>query len=179
VRFLLVPYLLFIGVLAVLAQMILPAQSRFLSDIGFDSALLPLVVIYASLELGDELALVVAGLLGAFLDLMCSHRFGVSVLVLMSISALIVTQARRPEAHQWFYQLLFVLVGTFAFMLISYFFLQVEMWRWTWPLAAWSKITFACLLNLLISPLFFYLVGWPPRLCGWKPNYERPERYHA
>src|SRR5260221_8564735 len=98
--------------------MILPAHFRILSDIGFDSALVPLVVIYASLELGDGRALVLAGFLGLFLDLTCSQRFGVSVLILSSLSALIVTQARRPEAHQWFFQLMFVLVGTFAFFLV-------------------------------------------------------------
>ena len=63
-------------------------------------------------------------------------------------------------------------MGTFAFFLLDYILILAETARWYWPLAVWSKITFASLLNLLLSPFFFYLVGLPPRLCGWKPDHE-------
>ena len=172
-------YLLIIGVLALLAQMILPVMFPFLSLIGFDSALIPLVVIYASLELGDERAPILAGILGVFLDLTSSQHLGTSALVLFSLSALIVTQANRPESHTWPFRLIFVLVGTFAFFLMDYILILAETARWYWPLAVWSKITFASLLNLLLCPLFFYLIGLPPRLCGWKPDYETQERFYA
>jgi len=181
VPFLIVVYLLFIGLVALLAQMVLPVMFPFLSLIGFDSALIPLVVIYASLELGDERAPILAGLLGVFLDLTESHRLGTSVLVLFSLSALIVTQAHRPESHTWVFRFIFVMVGTFLFLLMNYVMILAETARWTWPLAVWSKITFASILNLLLTPFFFLLVGLPPRLCGWKPAYESEgrERYHA
>jgi rod shape-determining protein MreD len=176
---LIVIYLLVIGAAALLAQMILPVIFPFLNVLGFGSALVPLVVIYASLELGDERAPILAGILGLFLDLTSSYRLGTSTLVLFSLSALIVTQASRPESHTWPFRLIFVLVGTFTFFLLNYILILAETARWYWPLAVWSKITFASLLNLLLCPLFFYLIGLPPRLCGWKPSYESEERYYA
>jgi rod shape-determining protein MreD len=179
VRVLIVLYLLVIGAVALLAQMTLPVIFPFLSVIGFSSALVPLVVIYASLELGDERAPILAALLGVFLDLTSSHRLGTSVLVLFSLSALIVTQAYRPESHTWPFRLIFVLVGTFTFFLLTYILVLAETVRWYWPLAVWSKITFASLLNLLLCPFFFYLTGLPPRLCGWKPDHELQERSYA
>jgi rod shape-determining protein MreD len=181
VRVLIVIYLLAIGAVSVLVQMILPGHFPFLNAVGFGSALVPLVVIYASLELGDERALVLAGILGLFLDLASSssHSLGTSVLVLFSLSALIVTQASRPESHTWPFRLIFVLVGTFAFFLMNYILNLAETARWYWPLAVWSKITFASLLNLLLCPFFFYLIGLPPRLCGWKPDHELEGRSYA
>jgi len=181
VRILIVIYLLFLGVLALLAQMILPVHFPILNIIGFSSALIPLVVIYASLELGDEWALVVAGILGLLLDLASPppHKLGTSMLILCSISALIVTQTHKPESHQWLFRLTFVLVGTFSFILLDYLFVLVETTRWYWPLAVWSKITFASFLNLILCPFFFYLAGLPPRLCGWKPSYEQTDRYRS
>jgi rod shape-determining protein MreD len=181
VRVLVVLYLLVVGVIALLAQMILPAIFPILNVVGLNSALVPLVVIYASLELGDERALVLAGILGLLIDLNCSqsHQLGTSTLVLFSLSALIVTQASRPESHTWPLRLVFVLVGTFTFILFSYILNLAETARGSWPLAVWSKITFGSLLNLLLCPLFFYLVGLPPRLCGWKPDYENQDRSYA
>jgi rod shape-determining protein MreD len=159
--------------------MILPVVFPILNVVGFGSALVPLAVIYASLELGDERAIILAVILGFFLDLTSSHRLGTSVLVLFSLSALIVTQASKPESHTWPLRLVFVLVGTFAFFLMTYILILTETARWYWPLAVWSKITFASLLDLLLCPLFFFLIGLPPRLCGWKPDYETQERYYA
>ena len=178
-RILIVLYLLLIGVLCLLAQMILPAHFHFLSVIGFGSALIPLVVIYASLELGDERAPILAGLLGLMLDLTSSHRLGVSVLILSSLSALIVSQAQRQESHQWFFRFAFVLIGTFSYLLLDYLFTLGETARWHWPLDVWSKITFASLLNLVLSPFFFAAVGFPPRLCGWRPDHELTDRFYA
>ena len=178
-RFVIVLYLLVVGILALLAQMVLPVMFPVLGLMSLDSALVPLVVIYASLELGDERAPILAGVLGFLLDLNLSHRLGTSVLVLFSLSALIVTQAGRPESHTWPFRLIFVLVGTFSYFLMNYLLILVETARWTWPLAMWSRITFGTLLNLVFSPLFFYLVGLPPRWCGWRPDYESQERYYA
>jgi rod shape-determining protein MreD len=172
-------YLLFIGTLALLAQMILPIIFPILSVFGFGAALVPLVVIYASLELGDERAPILAGILGLFLDLTSTDKLGTSVLILSSLSALIVMEARRPESHRWTFRLIFVLVGTFSFFLLDYLLILAETARWYWPLAVWSKITFACLLNVILSPVLFYLIGLPPRLCGWKARYESEERLYA
>jgi cell shape-determining protein MreD len=176
---LIVLYLLFIGILALLAQMILPGIFPILNVIGFGSALIPLIVIYASLELGDERAPILAALLGVGLDLSSSGRFGNSTLILFSLSVLIVTQAHRPESHTWPFRITFVLVGTFTFLLMEYVLLLAETFRWFWPLAVWSKITFASLLNIILAPLFFYLIGLPPRLLGWRPSYEAQERSYA
>ena len=159
--------------------MIFPVIFPILNVVGFGSALIPLVVIYASLELGDERAPILAGILGVCLDLTSSHRLGTSVLVLFSLSSLIVTQANRPESHTWLFRMIFVLVGTFTFFLLSYVLILAETARWYWPLAVWSKITFASLLNLFLAPVFFYLIGLPPRLCGWKPDYEQQDRSYA
>jgi rod shape-determining protein MreD len=181
VRFLIALYLFWVGLLALLAQMILPAHFQLLSQIGLGSALVPLVVIYASLELGDERAPILAALLGLILDLLSSpaHRLGTAVLLLSALSALIVTQAYRPESHQWHFRLTYVLVGTFGFITANYFLLQLEAGRWSWPLAVWSQITFASLFNLVVFPFFFYGVGWFPRQAGWRPAYELNERSYA
>jgi len=172
-------YLLFVGTVAILAQMVLPVAFPLLNLIGLGSALVPLVVIYASLELGDERAPILALLLGIFLDLASDHHFGNSALVLFSLSSLIVTQAVRPESHTWLFRMTFVLVGTFSFFLLTYLLILAETAHWSWPLAVWSKITFASLLNLFLAPFLFYLIGLPPRLCGWKPSYENPDRTYA
>ena len=129
---LIVLYFFLLGILALLAQMVLPVIFPILSVIGFGSALVPLVVIYASLELGDERAPVLAALLGIFVDLTSSpsHHLGASVLVLFSLSALIVTQANRPESHTWLFRLIFVLVGTFTFFLLDYILILAETVRW-------------------------------------------------
>jgi rod shape-determining protein MreD len=170
-------YLLFLGIAALLAQMIFPAAFSFLNAVGFNSALIPLIVIYASLELGDERAPILAILLGLALDLTSSHQLGNSTLVLFSLSALITTQASKPESHTWPFRLLFVLVGTFAFFLMSYILILAETTRWYWPFSVWSKITFASILNLLLCPLFFFLGGILPRFLGWRPTYELEERF--
>lgn len=173
-------YLLFLGLLALLAQMVLPIHFPILNFIGFGSALIPLIVIYASLELGDIRALIVAGLLGLLLDLTSyHHRLGVSSLILCLISSLILTQTHKPESHHWVFRLAFVLVGTFGYLLLDYLCTLVEAGRWYWPLAAVSKITFASFLNLLLFPLFFLLAGLLPRLTGWKPAYEINDRFRS
>ncbi|MDB4793650.1 hypothetical protein OAG63_01300 [Methylacidiphilales bacterium] len=177
---LIVLYLLFIGIAALLAQMVLPIIFPILNVFGFGSALVPLVVIYASLELGDERALLLAAILGLFLDLtVTSHRLGISVLILGSLSALIVTQAHKAESHHWLFGLTYVLVGTFIFLLLDYLCMLAETGRWYWPLDVWSKIALGSLLNLVLAPFFFYLVGFLPRRCGWKPSCELHERHYA
>ena len=182
-RILIVLYLLLIGVLAVYAQMFLPiifsVSLPALNVMGIGSAFVPLVVIYASLELGDERAPLLAAALGLFLDLLCHTKLGTQMLILTSLSALIATQARRQEAHHWAFELVFVLVGTFAFLLLDYIFNLAETARWAWPHDVWTKITFPSLLNLIIAPIFFYLVGLPPRLCGWRPAHEIQERRYV
>ncbi len=181
VPLLIVLYLLLLGVLALLAQMILPVIFPILSIVGFGSALVPLIVIYASLELGDERAPILAGFLGILLDLASypSHKLGTSALILSSLSLLIVTQAHKAESHHWLFRMTFVLVGSFSFLLLDYLVILAETARWYWPLDVWSRITFASLINLALSPFFFYLAGLPPRLCGWRPAYELRERRYA
>jgi rod shape-determining protein MreD len=180
VPFLIVFYLLFIGLLALLAQMILPVIFPVLNIVGFGSALVPLVVIYASLELGDARAPLLGAILGLLLDLTpSSHHLGTSALILSCLSTLIVSQAHKPQSHHWAFRMTYVLVGAFVFILLDYLFMLLETARWYWPLDVWSKITFASLLNLAIAPFFFYFVGLLPRRCGWKPAYELHERQYA
>jgi rod shape-determining protein MreD len=203
VSLLIIIYLFILGIAALLAEMVLPVIFSMtlpvLNALGFGSALIPLVVIYASLELGDERALLLACVLGLSLDLTSSHHLGSSGLLLGLLSLLIMTQARKPMAHLWIFRLTFVLVGTFGYLVLDYFITQVELvsnhpnvanhWvipdyftskaetgRSHWPLAVWSKITFASLSNLVLCPFFFVLAGLLPRLCGWKPAYEFKER---
>jgi rod shape-determining protein MreD len=173
-------YLFFVGVGAVLAQMVLPYIFPLLNVIGLGSALVPLVVIYASLELADERGPILAALLGFLLDLMLPGRLGTSVLILFSLSALIATQARKPESHTWPFRLAFVVVGTFLFFVLTHLMRLVEAARWYWPFAVWSKIVFGTLLNLILAPIFFPLVAFLPRRFGWKPGYELQDPYgHA
>ncbi len=173
-------YYLLVGIAALLAQMVLPVMFPALDLTGVGSALVPLVVIYASLELGDERAPVLAGVLGLLLDLDGkTHRLGISVLLLSSLSVLIITQAKKAEMRYWAMRLTYVLVGTFAYMIVDYLFIQIENFTWYWPLDVWSKITLAALLNLLLSPFCFLLMGLPPRLLGWKPAPDLRKRPYA
>jgi rod shape-determining protein MreD len=176
---LIVLYLFFVGVAAILAQMELPVMFPMLDLVGVGSALVPLVVIYASLELADERGPVLAFALGLLLDLISStHRLGISVLLLVSLSVLITTQAHKADAKHWIVRLSYVLTGTFCYLVIDYLFTRVESGHWHWPLSVWTKITLASLFNFLLSPLLFFLIGLPPRLAGWKPaREERPRRY--
>jgi cell shape-determining protein MreD len=173
-------YLFLVGVMALLAQMELPVMFPVLDLIGISSALVPLVVIYASLELSDARAPLLAGVLGLLLDLNCPppHRLGVCVLLLASLSVLIVTQSHRKASAHWITRLTYVLVGTFGYLIADYLFTLAQDWRWELSLTVWSKITLASLLNFILSPLLFFLIGLPPRLCGWKPAREiKPRRY--
>jgi rod shape-determining protein MreD len=180
VPFLIVIYLLVVGVLAILAQMVLPYMFPALNAAGLGSALVPLVVIYASLELGDERGPIIAVVLGFLLDLMLDGRLGNSVLILLALSALITTQTQKPESHTWIFRLAFVLVGTFLFFVLSHLLQLVESARWYWPFAVWSKIVFGTLLNFMLAPIFFYAVGLLPRALGWRPSYEAHDPYgHA
>ena len=176
---LIVLYLFFVGVVALLAQMELTVMFPVLRLVGISSALVPLVVIYASLELADERAPILAFALGLFLDLLCHvHRLGISMLLLVSLSMLIVTQAHKADAKHWIVRLSYVLTGTFCYLVVDYLFTRVESGHWHWPLSVWTKITLASLFNFLLSPLLFFLIGLPPRLAGWKPaREERPRPY--
>src|SRR5471032_2410583 len=84
ILFLLVPvlivfYLFVVGVVALLAQMELPVMFPVLDRMGVGSALIPLVVIYASTELADWRAPILALSLGLLLDLIAqTHRLGIS-----------------------------------------------------------------------------------------------------
>ena len=126
-------YLFLVGVAALLAQMELPVMFPVLDLVGIGSALVPLVVIYASLELSDERAPLLAALLGLLLDLNCPppHRLGVDVLLLTSLSLLIVTQAHKKESAHWITRLTYVLVGTFGYLIVDFLVQLVE----TRPLA--------------------------------------------
>ena len=172
-------YLFIVGVVALLAQMELPVMFPILDFVGVASALVPFVVIYASLELADERASILAFFLGVLLDLVAPiHRLGISVLLLVSLSLLIVAQAYKADAKHWIVRLSYVLTGTFAFLVLDYLFTRVESGHWHWPLSVWTKITLASLFNFLLSPVLFFLIGLPPRLAGWKPaREERPRRY--
>jgi cell shape-determining protein MreD len=173
-------YLLFVGMLAVLAQMILPFCFPIVDLLGLGSALVPFVVIYASLELGDYRAPILAVILGLMLDLLNgSHRVGTSVMVLFSLSALIVPQAEREEAHTWIMRCTFVLVGTFLFYVMTYLLILVENARWVWPFNVWSKIAFGTLFNLILTPVYWMMISLPARLFGWRPAYEKQERSYA
>jgi cell shape-determining protein MreD len=177
---LIVIYFFLIGMAALLAQMELPVIFPVLDLTGVGSALIPLVVIYASLELGDERAPALAALLGLMLDLASSsHHMGTSVLLLGSLSILIITQAQKAEMGHWMMRLTYVLVGTFAYMILNYLFILIENGRWYWPLDVWTKITLASLFNLILSPFLFLLAGLPPRLCGWKSAQELRKRRYA
>jgi len=179
--FLIVIYLLVVGVLAMLAQMVLPYMFPVLDAAGVGSALVPLVVIYASLELADERGPVLAAILGLLVDLMNQGgKLGTSVLILLSLSVLITTQAQKPESHTWIFRLAFVLVGTFLFFVMSHLLRLVEAARWYWPFSVWSKIVFGSLLNLILAPIVFPLVGWLPRRFGWQAAHELHDPYgHA
>jgi cell shape-determining protein MreD len=176
---LIVFYLFLVGVVALLAQMELPVMFPILDLVGIGSALIPLVVIYASVELADERAPILAMLLGLLLDLIAHvHRLGISVLLLTSLSLLIVTQAQKGDAKHWVIRFSYVLSGTFGYLVVDYLFTRVESGHWHWPLSVWTKITLASLFNFLLSPVLFFLIGLPPRLAGWKPaREERPRRY--
>jgi rod shape-determining protein MreD len=180
VPFLIVFYLFIIGVLALLAQMVLPFMFPVLDAAGLGSALVPLVVIYASLELGDERGPILAAALGFLLDLRLQDRLGTSVVILLALSVMIATQARKPESHQWIFRLAFVLVGTFLFFVLTHLLRLIDSARWYWPFAVWSKIVFGTLLNLVLAPIIFPLIGWLPRRFGWQPAYELHDPYgHA
>jgi rod shape-determining protein MreD len=173
-------YLLAVGGIALILQMQLPLISPVLGALGLGSSLVPLIVIYASLELADERGPVLAVLLGLLVDLSSHHHLGNTVLVLFALSALIATQAQKPESHSWLFRLTFVLVGTFLFFVLSYLLTLIEIGRWSWPFAVWNKVVFGTLLNVVLAPLCFVVVGWLPRRFGWRPAHELHDPYgHA
>ena len=161
--------------------MILPvifaATFPVLNVFGFGSALIPLVVIYASLELGDERAPAPGRHLGLAAGphlLPPARHFGADSLLAFGPDRHPGAQARGSslglptDLRAGRNVRLFCCSITFSSW--------SETARWYWPLEVWSKITFASLLNLVLSPFFFYLVGLPPRLCGWKPGLRIQER---
>ena len=177
-QFITVLYSFLIGLVALLAEMILPPHFPLLESLGLGSALLPLVIICASLLLGDERAPILAAALGLLLDLASDKHFGISVLILASLSALLMTQAHTPLARWWVFRLTCVLVGTFGFLTVDYLFILLETSRWTWPLDVWQKITLASLCNLALAPFAFWLLQAPGEWLRRRPaETERKRRY--
>lgn len=160
-------YTLFLGLLSVILQMFVP-DIHFLG--GARPALPALAMIYATLCLRDLRVFVVALLLGFFIDLLCPNRLGVSVIALSVVAALVLTQTQGRLLQRMDFQMLVVLVGSFLYMGLTYFFYLMQIWSGSSSPGDWVLITYGSILNTLISPFLFALFNLPLRLTGWTPS---------
>jgi cell shape-determining protein MreD len=157
-------YVLFLGWLALFAQMAVPDLPWFP---GVKPALLALVVIYGALKLTGMRIYFVTTVLGFCLDIFSPNRLGVSVITLSFLSALIGTQRETCVDKFWTYQILLVLAGTFFYLCLDYCFYMLQVWHFYWPFGLWTIIALGAALNALMSPFFFALFNLPPKMFGW------------
>lgn len=160
-------YTLLLGFISVVLQMHMP-ELHFLG--GARPALPVLALIYAALCLRDLRVFIVAVLMGFYIDLLCPNRLGVSVISLSVVAALVLTQTQGRLLQRMDYQMLVVLVGSFLFIGLNYFFFLMQIWSGSSTPGDWVLITYGSILNTLISPLLFFLFNIPLRLTGWKPT---------
>ncbi len=165
-------YTLFIGIFCVMVQMFVP-------DIAFLGGARPflpvLAVIYAGIMLRDLRVFIIALTTGFYHDLMCPGRLGVTAIALCVVAALILTQTqgrllRRPD-----FQILVVLVGSFLFLGLSYFFYLMQIWSGNSSPGDWVLITYGSIMNAILGPILFALFNLPLKLAGWSTG--RREEY--
>lgn len=157
-------YTLIVGIVCVWVQMFIPELS-FLG--GARPALPVLAVIYAGITLRDLRVFIITLLLGSYMDLLSPSRLGVSAIALSVVAALILTQTqgrllRRPD-----FQILVVLVGSFLFFSLSYFFYLMQIWSGSSSPGDWVLITYGSIMNAILGPILFALFNIPLKLAGW------------
>lgn len=160
-------YTLVLGLISVLVQMFVP-EIHFLG--GARLALPALMVIYAAICLRDLRVFIVAAAVGFYIDLLCPNRIGVSVIALSLMASLILTQTQGRLLQRLDFQLLVVLVGSFLYFSLTYFFFLMQIWSGSVTPGDWLLITYGSILNTIVSPFLFALLNLPLRLMGWKPG---------
>lgn len=160
-------YTLILGLLSVVAQMFLP-DIHFLG--GARPALPVLTVIYAAICLRDLRVFLIVVAVGFYHDLLCPNRLGVTVIALSSVALLVLTQTQGRMLRRLDFQMLVVLVGSFLYLSLAYFFFLMQIWSGSSTPGDWVLITYGAILNTLLSPLLFPLLNLPLRLLGLTPS---------
>ncbi len=157
-------FLLFLGELSLLMQMVLPSVA-WLG--GMRPAFLALVVIYGTLSLEGLSIFIVTTFLGLSLDLLSPNHLGISVVSLSLLAALILTQCELHLARKWYYQALLVLIGTFFYVMVDYGLYLMQIGHLLFPSWLWTATALVSVFNAVISPLAFILFNSIPRLFHW------------
>lgn len=160
-------YTLALGLISVLVQMFVP-EIHFLG--GARPALPALAVIYAAICLRDLRVFIIAAAVGFYIDLLCPNRLGVTVIALSIVATLILTQTQGRLLHRVDFQLLVVLVGSFLYLSLTYFFFLMQIWSGSSTPGDWILITYGSIMNTILSPVLFALFNLPLRLMGLKPG---------
>ncbi|PTX99765.1 rod shape-determining protein MreD [Verrucomicrobia bacterium LW23] len=136
----------------------------------FRLVLLPLVIVYAALYTRGVSLILVVGVLGFVADLPSEGRLGLTVINLAIIATIIVTQQDNRLVRTWYVRMMLVLVGTFFYTFLEYFFYLVQISRFDWPAKVWTSMILCSLINAAICPLAFFLFHIIPRTLGWVRN---------
>ncbi|HSI82480.1 MAG: hypothetical protein ACAI35_25510 [Candidatus Methylacidiphilales bacterium] len=168
-------YLILLGLAALLLQMALPGITLYQGDGFADQArvvLLPMIIVYAALYSRGVALILVVGILGFTADLPSEGRLGLTVINLAVIATVIVTQQDSRLVRLWYVRMLLVLVGTFFYTFLEYFFYLVQISHFDWPTKVWTQMIVASAINAAVCPLLFLLFNLLPRALGWLPDYH-------
>jgi cell shape-determining protein MreD len=171
-------YIILLGIGTLLLQMALPGITLYQGEGFADIArvvLLPLIVVYAALFTRGVALILVVGILGFTADLPSEGRMGLTVVNLAIIATVVVTQQDTRIVRYWYVRVLLVLVCTFFYTFLEYFFYLVQISRFDWPVKVWTHMIVASLINAAACPFAFFLFHIVPRTLGWlrDPNADR------
>ena len=126
---------------------------------GANWALMPLLIIYATLFLASYEAWILAFLMGLLIDLFSEARLGSSSVCLLAVVMLLQTQYLERWRKRWYAQVFLALVGTMFFLILDYTSFCVQRGRLIYSDGILFKMTMASVFNALIAPFIFALLN--------------------
>lgn len=126
---------------------------------GANWALMPLLVIYATLFLASYQAWIITFIIGVLIDLFSESRLGSSTACLLAVVMLLQTQYLERWRKQWYAQMFLALVGTMFFLILDYLSFSLQRGRFVYSEGILFKMTMASLFNALLAPFFFALLN--------------------
>jgi cell shape-determining protein MreD len=168
--------LLLVAILAIFCEAVLPGFRRVL---GAQVDLLPALMVYAALNMGLKVVVLVSVVGGLMFDSLSANRLGVSILPLFFVGLTILMRRDLILRDQWFAQ--FVL-GAVASAMVPVLTVLLLLTAGQSPLLGWGSLWQWTVMTVgggVATPLIFLLLRWTNRVFGYQPIIEtsfRPDR---
>jgi rod shape-determining protein MreD len=167
-------YVILIGLMGIIAQMLFPSWSIFFE---MEPHLPALAVIYGCFMLRGQWVFLVTAFIGLGMDLLSPQKMGLSVLSLTITTLLMLTQRRTLSAERWETRLLLIIAGTYFYQMIDYLLYSIQMQRWMWPSSLWYRMLFPAFFNAAISLILFPVATRFAVIWGWYEPRHFTEEY--